>query len=110
MSGAPDGDGPRRRVVITAQSRPYLPRAFKLQHNKARDRWIIQGPERVFTPDAIAVEVLKLCDGSRTVAELADALSLRYNAPKERILADITSMLQDLADKGVVSCKVALLH
>jgi pyrroloquinoline quinone biosynthesis protein D len=110
MSDPPDSDGPRQRVVIAANSRPYLPRSFKLQHDKTRDRWIIQAPERVFSPNAIAVEVLKLCDGNRTVADLADALAVRYNAPKERILADITSMLQDLADKGVVSCRAALLH
>jgi hypothetical protein len=30
---------------------------------------------------------------------------LRYTAPKERILADIVSMLQDLADKGAVSLR-----
>jgi pyrroloquinoline quinone biosynthesis protein D len=48
--------------------------------------------------------VLKLCDGTRTVAEIAENLALRYEAPKERILQDIVSMLQDLADKGVVSC------
>jgi pyrroloquinoline quinone biosynthesis protein D len=102
MSDDPAPGGLRQRVVITATSQPRLARSFKLQHDKTRDRWIIQGPERVFSPDAIAVEVLKLCDGSRTVADLADSLSLRYNARKEQILADVISMLQDLADKGVV--------
>lgn len=106
MSDAPDSTGGSsgrpRRTVISAASRPWLPRHMKLRHDAARDRWTILGPERVFTPDAIAVAVLRLCDGSRTVAEVADDLSMRYNAPKEQILADITSMLQDLADKGVV--------
>jgi pyrroloquinoline quinone biosynthesis protein D len=49
------------------------------------------------------VAVLKLCDGSRTVEEIAEALARTYDAPKERILADIVSMLQELADKGVVT-------
>jgi pyrroloquinoline quinone biosynthesis protein D len=110
MSGAPDPAGRRQRLIISAASRPRLPRHIKLRHDEARDRWTILGPERVFSPDPIAVEVLKLCDGSRTVESLADALALRYDAPKERILADIVSMLQDLADKGVVSCNDAHLH
>jgi pyrroloquinoline quinone biosynthesis protein D len=93
---------PRQRVVIGNASKPRLARSFKLQHDRTRDRWVIQGPERVFSPDAIAVEVLKLCDGSRTVADLADGLAVRYNAPKEQILGDVVAMLQDLADKGVV--------
>lgn len=100
----------RQRAIISAASKPHLSRSFKLQHDKARDRWIIQGPERVFSPDAVAVAVLRLCDGRRTVAEVAADLALRYTAPKEQILADIVSMLQDLADKGVVSCTDAHLH
>ena len=47
--------------------------------------------------------VLKLCDGSRSVAIIAGELAQAYKAPMERILADIVPMLQDLADKGVVT-------
>jgi pyrroloquinoline quinone biosynthesis protein D len=81
-----------------------------LHHDEARDRWVIQAPERVFVPDAIAVAVLQLCDGSRSVADLAETLSTRYDAPKERILEDIADMLQRLADTGVVSCNAEPLH
>ena len=65
-------------------------------------RWTILAPERVFTPDAIAVAVLKLCDATAPSTTSRNELSRTYNAPKDRILADVTSMLQDLADKGVV--------
>ena len=51
----------------------------------------------------IAVAVLQLCDGSRSVEAIAGELAQAYNAPVERILADIVPMLQDLADKGVVT-------
>ena len=94
---------PPQRATISGASKPCLPRYVKLRHDAARDRWIIQAPERVFSPDPVAVEVLKLCDGGRTLADIADALARRYTAPKEQILADITAMLQDLADKGVVT-------
>jgi pyrroloquinoline quinone biosynthesis protein D len=104
MSGSPDNAGRRERPIVSAASRPALARGRRLYYDETRDRWVVQAPERVFSPDPIAVEVLKLCDGSRTVAEVAENLSLRYDAPKEKILGDITSMLQDLADKGVVSC------
>jgi pyrroloquinoline quinone biosynthesis protein D len=103
MSGDPGPEsGQPRRVVISAASKPFLPRHVKLRHDEARGRWIILAPERVFTPNAIAVAVLRLCDGGQTVADLANALALSYNAPKEQIMADVIAMLQDLADKGVV--------
>jgi pyrroloquinoline quinone biosynthesis protein D len=114
MSGDPSSAGEpparRQRTVVSAASRPTLARGRRLHHDEARNRWVIQAPERVLSPDPIAVEVLKLCDGSRTVAELADDLSKRYAAPREQIEADIIAMLQDLADKGAVSCTPAVLH
>ena len=94
--------GEPRRTIIAVTSKPALPRHMKLRHDAARDTWTILGPERVFTPDPIAVAVLQLCDGDRTVETIAAELAANYAAPKEQILADITAMLQDLADKGVV--------
>jgi pyrroloquinoline quinone biosynthesis protein D len=105
------GSGSRRqRAIVSAASKPSLPRYIKLRHDVTRDRWLVQAPERNFYPDPIAVEVLKLCDGSHSVGEVAEALAVRYNAPKEQIEADVISMLQDLADKGVVSCAPTVLH
>jgi len=91
-----------RRTIIGASSAPALPRHIKLRHDAARDRWMILAPERVFTPDAVAIAVLKLCDGARTVDQIAGELAQAYNAPEETILGDIIAMLQGLADKGVV--------
>ena len=57
-------------------------------------------PERVLAPDDIAVEVLKLCDGKKSVGIIADELAARYVAPREEILRDVIEMLQDLAESG----------
>jgi pyrroloquinoline quinone biosynthesis protein D len=90
------------RLLIGAASVPALPRHIKLRHDTARNRWMILAPERVLMPDAIALEVLQLCDGQRSVAAIAEALAAQYAASQERILGDVTSLLQDLADKGVI--------
>jgi pyrroloquinoline quinone biosynthesis protein D len=63
----------------------------------------VLAPERIFEPDDVAVAVLKLCDGARSVDDIAGELAREYNAPKQEIVADIAAMLQDLADKGVVT-------
>jgi pyrroloquinoline quinone biosynthesis protein D len=94
--------GTAQRAVVSAESRPSLPRHIKLRQDAARGTWTILAPERVFTPDEIAVSVLQLCDGVRTVDAIAEALSVTYNAAKDQIRTDVISMLQDLADKGVV--------
>ena len=92
----------RARSIIEAATQPVLPPHIQLRHDAGRGRWIILAPERLFDPDEIAVEVLKLCDGQRTVADIADQLAKEYNAPVDEIKADVIEMLQDLADKGVV--------
>lgn len=92
----------RTRLIVGAGTRPKLPRHIKLRHDPGRDVWLILAPERVFQPDEISVEVLKLCNGERTVSDIANELAVAYQAPAETILGDITEMLQDLADKGVV--------
>lgn len=102
MSGGHEPAGKAQRPIVSAASKPTFPRHVKLWHDRARGRWVILAPERVFKLDDVAVAVLQLCDGARTVEQIALELSVSYNAPRERILADITPMLQELADKGVV--------
>lgn len=52
---------------LTDDSVVRFARGVRLQHDRVRERWIIQAPERAFIPDPIAAEVLKLVDGTRTV-------------------------------------------
>ncbi len=93
----------KQRLIVESTTTPALQRFVKLRHDKGRDRWIILAPERILTPDAIAVEVLKLCDGRATVANIAEELGNNYDAPVELIEKDITTMLQELSDKGYLT-------
>ena len=90
------------RTLIGEASRPALPRHIKMRHDAGRGRWILLAPERVFEPDDTAVAVLKLCNGERSVGDIAAVLSHEYQAPLDVITSDVVRMLQDLADKGVV--------
>ena len=92
-----------RNISVSESSRPVLPRHAKLKFDKTRQRWVILAPERVLAPDDIAVEVLQLCDGARSVADIIDLLAAKYTAPREAIRTDVIAMLQDLADKGFLT-------
>jgi pyrroloquinoline quinone biosynthesis protein D len=93
---------PRTRAMASLEAKPSLPKHIKMRHDAGRGRWILLAPERVFEPDETAVEVLKLCDGQRTVQLIAEQLAKDYNAPIQEIQGDILQMVQDLADKGVL--------
>lgn len=90
------------RGILDEGSVPRLPRGVRLTRDQARDRWVLQAPERVFVLDEIAVEILRACDGHSTVAGIVDRLASRYNAPRETILGDVLALLRGFADKGVV--------
>jgi pyrroloquinoline quinone biosynthesis protein D len=90
------------RASLTPQSRPSLPRGVRFVHNEAQGGWVLLAPERVFKADAIAAEVVKRCTGEATLAAIVDDLAATFGAPRERVLADVTALLQGLADKKLL--------
>jgi pyrroloquinoline quinone biosynthesis protein D len=92
-----------RNISVSEASRPLLPRHAKLKFDETRQVWVILAPERVLAPDEIAVEVLQLCDGIRSVEAIIDQLAEKYAADRAAIAIDVIAMLQDLADKGFLT-------
>src|ERR1700704_3337635 len=92
-----------RTISVSEASRPKLPRHARLKFDETRQVWVILAPERVLAPDQIAVEVLQLCDGVRSVETMIDQLAEKYTAERDAIATDVIAMLQDLADKGFLT-------
>jgi pyrroloquinoline quinone biosynthesis protein D len=92
---------------MTEASVPFLPRSVKMVEDRARGRWVLNAPERIVVPDETALEILRLCDGARTVDAICHALAQRYNASPETIRADVMELLQDLADRGLLELNPA---
>ena len=88
--------------AIAPEVCPRLPRGVRLVHNEAQGGWVLLAPERVFKADAIAVEVLKRCTGDASFGAIVDDLAKTYSAPRDRILADVTTLLRGLADKRLL--------
>ena len=95
--------GRSRNIRVSEASRPILPRHARLKFDETRQVWVILAPERVLAPDEIAVEVLQLCDGARSLDAIIDLLAAKYSAERAAIASDVIAMLQDLADKGFLT-------
>jgi pyrroloquinoline quinone biosynthesis protein D len=92
------------RLLIGDASVPRLAPHARLQFNKQRDQWVVQAPERVLMLDAISLDILQRCDGATTVTAIIDGLAGKYSAaPRDVIARDVNALLQDLADKGVMT-------
>lgn len=80
--------------VVPWSGRPGLPAHVRLRFDEARARHILLGPESVVVLNRTGADVLSLCDGRRTVAEIVAELGKRYN----RVVDDeVRSFLAGLA-------------
>ena len=88
--------------ALPNDARPRLPRGVRLLDSEAQGGLVLLAPERVFKPDAIAAEILKRCTGEATLAAIVDELAATYQAPRERVLADVSTLLRSLVDKKLM--------
>jgi pyrroloquinoline quinone biosynthesis protein D len=89
-------------MSVSPDAKPKLPRGVRLTHNEAQGGWVLLAPERVFKADPIAAEIVKRCTGEATVDAIVDDLAKTFNAPRERIMTDVSAMLSGLIDKRLM--------
>lgn len=92
---------PERKLVSIA-SKPKVPDYVILRRDDIRNRWVALAPERLVELDERSLDVLRLCDGTRTVDQLAQELAEAYDAPSEVIAEDVMAFLQDWSDRLLV--------
>jgi pyrroloquinoline quinone biosynthesis protein D len=88
--------------MIAADAKPKLPRGVRLTHNEAQGGWVLLAPERVFKAEGPASEIVKRCSGEATVNEIVDDLAKTFNAPRDRIMTDVSAMLTSLVEKKLL--------
>jgi pyrroloquinoline quinone biosynthesis protein D len=81
---------------------PRLPRGVKLRFDEVRGKHVLLAPERAFGLDDIAVTVVELVDGQRSVGEIVGVLAERFQETREVIEGDVIAMLDDLLAKRVI--------
>jgi pyrroloquinoline quinone biosynthesis protein D len=86
-------------VPFTTSSRPALWRLARLDFDPVRQRRVLLYPEGAILLNDTAAEILELCDGTRTIADIARELGARYDAD---VTQDVADYLSQLADREVV--------
>lgn len=90
--------------LLTFASVPRLTPHRRLKRDEQRGIWTVQAPERYFILDDTAHAILSRCDGVASLAVIIDSLCAAFpDAPRDTITADVTHLLQNLADKGVIA-------
>jgi len=81
-------------------TRPRLVTGARLHYDEVREEHVLLIPEGVVRLNPTAAEVLELCDGERSLDDIAGALSLRYEGADVR--DDVLELVGAMAERGLV--------
>lgn len=86
-------------MTLTAASVPVLWRLARLEFDPVRQQRVLLYPEGVVLLNPTGAAILELCDGRRTVADVAAILNERYH---QDVVSDVIEYLSKLADQDLV--------
>lgn len=72
------GPMPSDRAAVPSHARPALASHVRMTFDPARERHVLLSPESVSVLNRTGADVLGLCDGRHTVAEIMAELHERY--------------------------------
>ena len=81
-------------------TRPRLITGARLQYDEVREEHLLLIPEGAVRLNPTAAEVLELCDGERSLDDIAGALSVRYDGADVR--DDVQELVDAMAQQGLV--------
>jgi pyrroloquinoline quinone biosynthesis protein D len=86
--------------VIAADMRPAVSPMFRLQFEPAQDAWVLLYPEGLVKLNTPAAEILRRCDGRRSVGDIVSELEVAFS--RTELLADVQSFLLQARERGWV--------
>jgi pyrroloquinoline quinone biosynthesis protein D len=81
-------------------TRPRLVTGARLRYDEVREEHVLLIPEGVVRLNPTAAQVLELCDGERSLDDIASALSARYQGADVR--DDVRELVDAMAQRGLV--------
>jgi len=86
-------------VALTGATVPVLWRLARLDFDPVRQRHVLLYPEGTVLLNDSGAAILQLCDGHRSVSEIARILQERYGSD---VTADVVEYLSGLAERELV--------
>jgi pyrroloquinoline quinone biosynthesis protein D len=86
-------------MTLTPASIPSIWRLARLNFDPVRKQHVLIYPEGAMLLNDSGAAILELCDGQRSISEIARILDERYHCD---VLADVTQYLSALAEKEFI--------
>ena len=82
----------------TLPERPKLSRRFRLQFEPAQSRWVLLYPEGMVQLNDSAAEILKRCDGLKSLPDIVAELEQAFNA--QGLAPQVQALLEEGQRRG----------
>ena len=83
--------------------RPRLAAKARLRWDKIEQQHMLMFPEAALKLNTTAADVLKLCDGERTVTQIVDALLDKFSGADRQVVEDnVTQLLTRIRSRGLL--------
>ncbi|HZS62063.1 MAG TPA: pyrroloquinoline quinone biosynthesis peptide chaperone PqqD [Gemmatimonadaceae bacterium] len=79
--------------------RPRLWKLARVDYDPVRQRPVLLYPEGAMLLNDTGAEILSLCDGQRTIADIAAVLGAKYGAD---VTADVTEYISAMVERELV--------
>ena len=86
-------------MSMTTETVPVLWRLARMDFDPVRQRHVLLYPEGTVLLNETGAAILQLCDGRRSVAEIAGVLQERYGSD---VTADVITYLSGLAERELI--------
>jgi pyrroloquinoline quinone biosynthesis protein D len=94
MNPTTTGIETRPGVGVSGSDRPRLARHVRLTFSRTRQQHILLQPETVVVLNGAGADILELCDGRHTVAEIVAELGTRYRTvPDDEVRQFLTRLV-----------------
>lgn len=92
-------------VIVTAQTVAKLARGVRLREDAVRGQTVLLAPERALALDEIAVMIVRALDGKRNLDAIAEEFSVKFEAPKHQILADVIAFIEEFSKRRMLELR-----
>jgi pyrroloquinoline quinone biosynthesis protein D len=84
--------------TTTLPDQPKLSRRFRLQFEEAQKRWVLLYPEGMVQLNDSAAEILKRCDGARSLDSIVNELEEIFSV--QELKPQVVSLLEEGQRRG----------
>ena len=84
--------------MIDANAKPIVATMFRLQFEPVQDSWVLLYPEGMVKLNTPAAEILRRCDGRRSVDEIVAELEVAF--AQKALRDDVCNFLSQARQRG----------